>query len=62
MEMKKYISGYENSREELEQERRRLSLTAAVKAPLAENLLTEEQAEEMYQRLCRRIGEEGNVL
>ncbi len=62
MEMKKYISGYENSREELEQERRRLSLTAAVKALLAENLLTEEQAEEMYQRLCRRIGEEGNVL
>ena len=62
MEMKKYISGYENSREELEQERRRLSLTAAVKALLAENLLTEEQADEMYQRLCRRIGEEGNVL
>ena len=62
MEMKKYISGYENSREEREQERRRLSLPAAVKALLAENLLTEEQAEEMYQRLCRRIGEEGNVL
>lgn len=62
MEMKKYISVYENSREEREQERRRLSLTAAVKALLAENLLTEEQAEEMYQRLCRRIGEEGNVL
>lgn len=62
MEMKKYISGYENYREEREQERRRLSLTAAVKALLAENLLTEEQAEEMYQRLCRRIGEEGNVL
>ncbi len=60
--MKKYISGYENSREEREQERRRLSLTTAVKALLAENLLTEEQAEEMYQRLCRRIGEEGNVL
>lgn len=60
--MKKYISGYENSREEQEQGRHRLSLTAAVKELLAENLLTEEQAEEMYQRLCRRIGEEGNVL
>lgn len=54
MEMKKYISGYENSREELEQERRRLSLTAAVKALLAENLLTEEQAEEIMQENRRR--------
>ena len=62
MEMKKYISGYENSREEREQERRRLSLTAAVKALLSENLLTEEQAEDLYQRICRRTGEEGNVL
>lgn len=60
--MKKYISGYENSREERERERSWPSLTAAVKILLSENLLTEEQAEDLYQRICRRTGEEGNVL
>ncbi|MFR9145009.1 MAG: hypothetical protein ACLVJ4_00070 [Mediterraneibacter sp.] len=56
------MSGYENSREDRDRERSWLSLTAAVKALLSENLLTEEQAEDLYQRICRRTGEEGNVL
>lgn len=56
------MSGYENSREDRDRERSWLSLTAAVKALLSENLLTEEQAEDLYQRICGRTGEEGNVL
>lgn len=49
------MSGYENSREEQGRESW-LSLTAAVKELLSENLLTEEQAEDLYQRICRRTG------
>lgn len=48
------MSGYENSRED--RERSWMSLTAAVKVLLSENLLTEEQAEDLYQRICSRAG------